>query len=207
MFKQTKQRLYQFIGKVKLSDLPAAWQNPVDSVLLNQEQSVCKGLSQYSTISTDRRHRIRSSSLPRLGKLSQNIVCIEFLEPNLWLTEVLSRTFLTMTRPIRKRWYQFVLKMAKLKLYNGSMSTKTAQCARWTRLYRSHKLCKEHLYSVLSQGSISVFLRFGLLVPWRTESEILSIMCPSKIQWISVALYTFPLHELSRCGNFKLCRA
>lgn len=39
MFKQTKQRLYQFIGKVKLSDLPTAWQNPVDSVLLNQEQA------------------------------------------------------------------------------------------------------------------------------------------------------------------------
>lgn len=134
MFKQTKQRLYQFIGKVKLSDLPTAWQNPVDSVLLNQEQAVCERFVQNPTISTDRRHRIRISSSQRLGKPSQIMLYERILEPNQGLAEVLSRIFLTMTRLIRKRWYQCVSKTAKLKLYNGFISTKTARCGRWTRL-------------------------------------------------------------------------
>lgn len=103
MFKQTKQRLYQFIGKVKLSDLPTAWQNPVDSVLLNQEQAVCERFVQNPTISTDRRHRIRISSSQRLGKPSQIMLYERILEPNQGLAEVLSRIFLTMTRLIRKR--------------------------------------------------------------------------------------------------------
>ncbi|KAJ5677297.1 uncharacterized protein N7477_002930 [Penicillium maclennaniae] len=39
MFKQTQQRLYKVIGKVKLADLPIKWQFPVDTTLLNEEQA------------------------------------------------------------------------------------------------------------------------------------------------------------------------
>ncbi|KAJ5883458.1 uncharacterized protein N7473_010344 [Penicillium subrubescens] len=38
MFKQTTQRLYQFLGKTKLEDLPPSWQGPMDRVLKSEEQ-------------------------------------------------------------------------------------------------------------------------------------------------------------------------
>lgn len=70
MFKRTKQRLYQFIVKIKLSDIPAAWQNRVDSVLLRQEQEVFERQILIPRFLLTSINRIRISSLLKSGSAS-----------------------------------------------------------------------------------------------------------------------------------------
>jgi hypothetical protein len=45
MFKPTKQRLYQLVGKTKLKDLPPTWQNPVDGAIKQEEKAVSDSLA------------------------------------------------------------------------------------------------------------------------------------------------------------------
>jgi hypothetical protein len=40
MFQSTARRLYQLIGKTKLTDLPPEWQTPVSQVLDAEEKAV-----------------------------------------------------------------------------------------------------------------------------------------------------------------------
>jgi hypothetical protein len=53
MFQSTTRRLYQLIGKTKLTDLPPEWQAPVSQVLEAEEKAVSDS-SNYDLFSTNK---------------------------------------------------------------------------------------------------------------------------------------------------------
>jgi hypothetical protein len=64
MFQSTARRLYQLIGKTKLTDLPLEWQGPVSQVLAEEEKTVGDSSSMIVTF-TYKHDRTLTSRTPR----------------------------------------------------------------------------------------------------------------------------------------------